>query len=459
MVVTRKGFSQVVGNAFAGLGFAPEGPSIYEFPIEMFLPGSDLTPIRENIDKIVYGLTKWQPKNNTKGILDPGTMIKVQGKDYQDALNNLNYLFLKNLWADGLPLYPATAERVNWILTGTDLKPDAAVGEGKVLPRGGIATVKQVAISLAMAGGRPEYLPVLLASVEAMLKPPLRHQHWQPTTASTYPMFVVNGPVAKDIRLNSGYGALGPDPVHPAGATIGRAVRLIQMNLGGAIPGTGTMAIHGGANRYTNIVFAEDEEGLPKTWNALSVDRGYAKGKNVVTAHAVEGTVNINGASATTPEVALTTLNRVASFIRNGSDRYWSYGRNPDYVIGAVLMGRGTAGGLADLGYTKQKVQSFLLENSKIPWTTVQSIGTATQVSDWIKNSKGTLAEGQAWPVTVNAKNIWVIVAGGVQSGHTYWIQGGNGPDAPTDAEIKLPAKWQDLLKQAENDLGPIPAY
>jgi len=67
MLFTREGFTQVVGNAFAGLGFPAEGPTVHEFPIEMFLPGSDLTPIRENIDKIVYGLTKWQPKIKTKG--------------------------------------------------------------------------------------------------------------------------------------------------------------------------------------------------------------------------------------------------------------------------------------------------------------------------------------------------------------------------------------------------------
>ena len=459
MVVTRKGFSQVVANAYAGFGFPPEAPSIYEFPLEMFLPGSDLTPIKENIDKIVYGLTKWDPKTKQKGVIEPGVNIKVAGKNYRDAEDNMNKLFIKNLWADGLPLLPATEERVEWILTGTGLSPSAVVGEGKVLPRGGIATVKQLAISLAMAGGRPEYMPVLIAAIEAILKPPLRHQHWQPTTASTYPAFIVDGPVAKQIRLNSGYGCLGPDPQHPAGATIGRAVRLIQMNLGGALPGIGTMAIYGGANRYTNIVFAEDEAGLPQGWKPLSVERGYAPGKNVVTVHAVEGTINIDGASTTTPEVASTTLSRLAGFISVPSDRYWSYGRQPDYPIGIALIGRGTAKGLADLGWTKEKVKSFLWENTKIPWSMVQKMGTPSDVEQWIKDSKGTLVRGEPWPVTVDPKNFMIVVAGGEQSGHTYWIQGGNGPIAATDAEIKLPTNWNNLLKQAEADLGPASAF
>jgi hypothetical protein len=459
MVFTRKGFSQVVANAYAGFGFPPEAPSIYEFPLELFLPGSDLTPIKENIDKIVYGLTKWNPKVKQKGIVEPGANITVQGRDYQEAVQNLNYLFLRNLWSDGLPLMPANEERVKWMLTGTDLSPATVVGEGKVLPRGGIATVKQLAISLAMAGGRPEYMPILIAAVEAMLKPPLRHQHWQPTTASTYPIIIVNGPVAKQIRLNSGYGCLGPDPVHPAGATIGRAVRLIQMNLGGAIPGIGTMAIHGGANRYTNIVFAEDEEGLPQGWKSLSVERSFAPGKNVVTVHAVEGTVNINGASTTTDEVAAAALNRLAGFIGVPSDRYWSYGRQPDYPVGIALFGRASAKGLADLGWSKEKVKAYLWENAKIPWSMVQKMGTPGQVEQWLKDSKGAYVKGQPWPITLDPKNIMIVVAGGEQSGHMYWIQGGNGPVAATNAEIKLPDRWNDLLKKAEGDIGPAPAF
>jgi len=388
MVFTRKGFSQVVSNAYAGFGFAPESPTIYEFPLELFLPGSDLTPIKENIDKIVYGLTKWQPKTAKKGVIEPGQNIKVQGKDYEEAVQNMNYLFLRNLWADGLPLTPATEERVKWILTGTDLPPSAVVGEGKVLPRGGIATVNQLAISLAMAGGRPEYLPVLIAGIEAMLKPPLRHQHWQPTTASTYPAFVVNGPIAKQIRLNSGYGCMGPDPVHPAGGTIGRAVRLIQMNLGGVLPGIGTMAIHGGANRYTNIIFAEDEEGLPPGWKPLSVERGYAPGKNVITVAAVEGTVNVEGASTTTEEVALATLFKLAGYMAVPSTRYWSYGRQPDYPVGIALMGRASAKGLSDLGWSKEKVRAYLWENSKIPWSSVEKMGTSDQLAQWLMTAR-----------------------------------------------------------------------
>ncbi len=85
-------------------------------------------------------------------------------------------------------------------------------------------------------------------------------QSWNATTGSYYPAVIVNGPIAKQIRLNSGYGCHGSRSSVPGRWSIGRAIRFILMNLGGAIPGIGTMAIYGGPARYTNAVFAEDED-------------------------------------------------------------------------------------------------------------------------------------------------------------------------------------------------------
>lgn len=274
-MVVRTGFTQVVGNAFAGLGFPAEAPIVYEFPMEMFLPDSDLTPIKEHITKIVDALITWQPKVKTKGVFHP-PMVNIQGNDYQEAITTMNNLFLKYLWSDGLPLLPATEDRVAWILTGTDLPRDTVIG--KITPRGGIATVQDLAVSLAMSGGRPEYLPVLIATVEAISQPEWGLERMNATTSSIYPAVIVNGPIARQIRLNASYGCLGPDPLHPSGGPIGRALRLILQNMGGALPGSGTMAIYG-AMRYTNAVFAEDEAGLPSGWKPLSVKRGFAPGE------------------------------------------------------------------------------------------------------------------------------------------------------------------------------------
>jgi hypothetical protein len=462
MMITRQGFSQIVGNAFAGFGFPAEAPTIYEFPMEMFLADSDLTPINENIDKIIYGLTEWEPEVKETGLYTP-SKVKVEGRDYQEALDAMHHLFLRNMWGDGLSLSPATEEKVDWILTGTDLPRDAIVGEGegKVLPRGGIATVEAIAVALAMAGGRPEYLQVLIAAVEAMLKPRMRMFHWMSTTASTYPVVIVNGPMAKQIRLNSGYGCLGPDPNRSAGGSIGRALRLIQMNLGGAIAGIGTMALFGAGDRYTNIVFAEDEDGIPPTWKPLSLERGYPVASNVATMYVVEGTVNVHIGGAGVPsdeETAHRVLRQLAGFMGVPSTRYYAYTRQPDYLVGIVLFARGTIEGLANLGWSKEMVQTFLWENSKLPWSVVERTRTPAQIDKDIEGREELFVKGQPWPITPDPKNIMIAVAGGAQSGHFYWMQGANGPEAATDAEIKLPANWDELLKQAEEDLGPLPA-
>jgi hypothetical protein len=417
MVVTRSGFTQVVANAFGGMGFAPEAPSIYEFPIEMFLVGSDLTPLNENIDKIVYGLTKWEPKTKAKGVYHVGEMVKITGKDYAEALTNMNLLFLKNLWGDGLPILPATVERVNWILTGTDLPRDTVVGT--VNPKGGVASVETIAVSLAMAGGRPEYLPVLIAAIEAFTQPEWKLYDVNATTQSNYPAVIVNGPIATQIRLCSGYGTMGPDPARPAVGPIGRALRLIQQNLGGAVPGIGTMGIYG-AGRFTNIVLAEDEDGLPAGWKPLSVERGFAPGTNVVTVVPVEGANNVDVESSTAED-----LLRFVPWLK-ARQTFSKSKVGPNFSPGIVAIGRTMAQTLANDGYTKEKVRTVLWEASQI---------------------------------SPSAEQIIFVVAGGAQSQHGYWMQTSGKQQTVVSKEIKLPAKakWDALLKQAEADLGPLP--
>ena len=231
VTVTREDFVDVVRNAASGLGL-PADLSMVTFPIDLFIPDADLTPLSARRQEIYDGLTSWTPelRNDTES-----ATLSVEGRDYEDILFKANNLFILNRWGDGLPLWPASQQRVDWILRGTDLPRDHLLG--RFPPRGAYATVEACAIALAMTGGRPEYLSVLIASVEALLDPKARIDQMQATSGATFPVIIVNGPIAKQIRLNSGFGCLGPDPQHPAGASIGRALRQMQQNLGGAQPG------------------------------------------------------------------------------------------------------------------------------------------------------------------------------------------------------------------------------
>lgn len=445
-VITRSGFTPVVANALGGMGFPVEAPIVHEFPVTMMLPGGDQTPLREDIDKVIYGITKWEPETKEKGTFTP-PKFTVEGKDYEEAVANTNYLFYKNLWSDGLPLLPPTEERVDWILTGTDLARDKELG--KILPRGGISTVESLAVCLAMAGGRPEYLPVLIAAVEAMLDPVSSHQDMNATTCSGAPAVIVNGPIRKQIRVNAGYGCLGPSSEHPAGAAIGRALRSILVAMGGGIPGRGSMAIYGGGFRYTNIIFAEDEEGLPKDWEPISVERGFPKGSNVVTVLAgVASQINLNGVRCGTEETAIKTMNSIGGSMKQAGN--WDYVGPP----GILLLARYAVQPLSDLGYTKKKVQEELWERSKVP---VVDLGNYNKSQ--VKQAPELTGDIDPVPITSKPENIMIVCCGGEQSGHGEWMQVGHDPEAFVSREIKLPAKakWDKLLEEAEEDLGPIP--
>ncbi|MBI2907328.1 MAG: hypothetical protein HYX92_06720 [Chloroflexi bacterium] len=409
---------------------------MFEFPTRMFLPGSDLTPLKENIDKLIYGLTRWEPENKA---VRTSPRTRVTGKNYQEALARMDAVFLRNSWTDGLPIRPPTQEMVDWMLEGTDLPRDRFVA--KILPRGGVATVELIAVNLAMAGGRPEHLPILIAAVEAIADPRFHHERMNSTTCSGYPAVIVNGPAAKQVGINSGYGCLGPDPSHPAGGIIGRALRLLFLTAGGAVPGSGSMAIFGGPARYTNIVFAEDEDGSP--WKPLHVERGFPKQSNVVTVLAIGGTNNVNGVRTTTPEAALKSLIAIAAYMRQAGNWAQAY-----QIPGVLLLGRNAAGPLAELGWTKERIKEFLWEHSKVPMN---------DLGNYVQELPPGLPD--PCPITSKPENFMIVVAGGDQSGHGYWMQTGySGNYVPISKEIKLPANWDELVGQAEKDLVAIPA-
>ncbi len=450
-MITRAGFNLVVDNAFASLGFSAEAAK-HVYPTAMFLPGGDLAPIAQSIDGVVQGLTRWLPAGAKRRLHIPAP-VTIEGSDAFDAAERFNALFLRNLWSDGLPLVPPTAERVTTMLAGTDLQPEHRLS--RMLPRGGVVTVEIVAVAAAMAGCRPEYLPVVLAAVEAILDPAVYHQHMNSTTGNAHPAVIVNGPIARQIRINSGYGCLAPSSVYPAGASIGRAIRLVLMNVGGALPGSGSMAIHGGPGRYTGLVFAEDEAGLPAGWRPLSAERGFEPGSNAVTVLATSGGAEVwEGAALNEPE-AMHTLYDFAGSMAVPYGGYFAATYNDNGAPGIVLMARNTARGFAGLGWSKDRIRQWLWDHSKLP----DSPWLRKILAQWSRQSMPVKDCIQyPMPITPAPRNILIAVAGGEQSGHSYWLQVHGGTFGPASRGIRLPRDWAKLLADAEQDLGPLPA-
>ena len=158
-------------------------------------------------------------------------------------------------------------------------------------------TVEKVAINAVMAGCKPEYMPVVLAALEAALEPEATMHGLLCTTCFSGPIIVVNGPIARAIGMNSGINCLGQG--NRANATIGRALQLIIRNVGGGRPGELDRAVLGGPGKYT-FCFAEDES--DPTWMPLSVARGIAPGKNAVTLFQGDGIQGFIDQRSRTPE-------------------------------------------------------------------------------------------------------------------------------------------------------------
>ena len=198
-------------------------------------------------------------------------------------------------WSDGLPLVPPTEERVLRMLSGTSRDPREVIG---LVPSDlAEATVEKIAINAVMAGCKPEYLPVVLAAVEAVLEEPFAMHGVLATTMYVGPVVVVNGPIRRQIGMNARGNALGQG--NRANATIGRAVQLVIRNIGGGRPQEVDRATLGNPGKYT-YCFAEDEEG--SCWEPLSVERGIAAGKSAVTVFAGYGLQGVVDQKSRDPE-------------------------------------------------------------------------------------------------------------------------------------------------------------
>ena len=420
------------------------------FPMPIFLPESDIAPVAERKQEFYEGLTRWKLESG-EPVAERGRMITLEAPDYEQALARFNHLAISNLWGDGLPLWLPTPQRVQWILRGA--AAPASLVLGKMPPRGGIVTVQACAIALAMAGGRPEYLPVLLAAVEAFLDPSTNSDQLQAASGSAFPVVIVNGPIRRQIRLNSGFGCLGPDPQRPAGASIGRALRLMQQNLGGALPGTGAMANYGGM-RYTNAVFAEDEEGLPPRWIPHGTERhGFEPGTNSISLAFASGATNIRRRSAkkeTAEEDALQGMHRMADFLRTPNLHCipgWT-----DGTPGVLMIPNIVAQRMAELGWTQRSIREFLWEHSKIPMAWLQRSGSVS----WIEVDSNPATHASLaldpWPIAARPENLILTVAGGGHPTNSYWLQGYS--PAVIGRKIALPPDYDQLLVEADRDLG-----
>lgn len=269
----------------------------------------------------------------------------------------VNRLFQERGWSDGLPIIPPTAERVREMLAYCDRTWDQPMA--KVAPRYGEATPIRLAVNAVMAGCEPEYFPVIVAAFEAMCDAAFNLYAIQATTHLCAPLVIVNGPVARELDINAGINAFGPGK--QANSTIGRAIRLALMNIGGGVPGAGDMATFGAPSKFSYCV-AENEADSP--WSPLSVERGYALGTSTVTVVGAEPLHNVNDHASNS---ATGILRMIAGTMKTtGNNDIYNY-QEGTYPQPLVVFGPEHAKTVAEGGYDKDSVRQYLFEHARVP--------------------------------------------------------------------------------------------
>jgi hypothetical protein len=249
-------------------------------------------------------------------------------------------------WSDGLPVVPPTPERVAAMLDGTTRAADEVVA---VVPPDLVdCTVEKVATNAVLAGCKPEYLPVVLACVEAACTDEFNMHGLLATTYFSGPVIVVNGPVTKLIGMNSGVNVLGQG--NRANSSIGRALQLVVRNVGGGRPGGVDRATLGNPGKLS-FCFPEDENGSP--WEPLHVERGFAPDDSTVTLFPGEGPRGVVDQLSRTPESLARSF---ALCLRSVA--------HPKLVLGfdaMLIVSPEHASRFRDAGWTKQRLREELM--------------------------------------------------------------------------------------------------
>ena len=315
-----------------------------------------------------------------------------------DALAAIEYCF-EHGWTDGLPVIPPTKDAVAAAIAASGRPADQVIAT--IPPREGTATVEKIAINAVLAGCRPEYLPVIVAAVEAMADPVFNLNAVQACTDAAAPLIIVNGPIAREVGINSAGNALGQGC--RANATIGRAIRLILMNLGGGYPHETDMSTLGQPGKYT-YCFAENEAASP--WEPLQVERGFRPDQSTVTVFPADAPTAIGDLISSTPEGLLHSVADTLCVLGNLT---LYYGGETFLVVGPEHVSI-----FGDAGWSKAQVRQYLFEHARKPLSVVKHAGHHTMVPhhywpDWLDLDD---PDG-AVPLFRSPDDLVIVVAGG----------------------------------------------
>jgi hypothetical protein len=326
--------------------------------------------------------------------------LDIEG-DEHDALERFH------AWGftDGLPIVIPTRERVDRMCAGA--RHYALESLGNLAPRDGAATIRKIAVNAVMAGCLPEHMPVLEAAITAVQAPEFNLIGMQTTTHPCALLAIVQGPVVARLQMNARHGCMGPG--NRANASIGRALRLILQNVGGAIPGTTDKATQGSPAK-TGFCFAENEAESP--WLPLRTTLGFGHEDSCVTVAAAEGPHNVNDHGSSDGESILNTIAQTMATV----------GNNNLYVGGDhfIVFGPEHAQAVARSGFSREDVQHYLYEHARVAVDRV-SPQKLEELTSWGGYANQLAAWGGRIPLARGVELLRVLVAGGAGK-HSCWI-------------------------------------
>ena len=327
----------------------------------------------------------------------------AQRIEVPEDLEAFNALCDERRWSDGLPLVPPTPGRVERMIDATRRRPQDVVAS--VAPGFGTATVEAIAVNAVMAGCRPEYLPVVIAAVEAAAEKSFNLQGIQATTNPVAPWIIVNGPIVSRLGINAGMNCMGQGT--RANATIGCALRLILQNIGGAMPGEMDRATHGQPGKHT-FCCAENEAQNP--WEPLHVERGFELEQSTVTVVGAAGTHNLNSHAKEADDL----LKVIADSLCFPTSNDYHFGGEPWIVISpehSEIMKRA--------GLAKADVKRRL-------WVQSKMVANRYAAKDYARAQHtrrpelGEIGPDTLVPISARPDEIGIVVAGGPGTHSVY---------------------------------------
>jgi hypothetical protein len=347
----------------------------------------------------------------------------------RDAFDEINDLFYKRGWTDGLPIVPPTEERVKEMLKGADLNHDFVIGI--VDPMGGQATIEKIAVNAVMAGCRPAYMPILVAAVEAVTDPAFSLRGMATTTNPNAPMLIISGPITEQLDINYDTNALGRG--WQANASIGRAINLIIQNIGGSWPGVNDMSSLGQPGEFA-MCLAENEQANP--WGPLHVDLDVSyRTANIVTVIGAEGTHNIMGIGHSSEGYLKLVADALAGM-------EWA-----SRSTMLLIIAQDTAEMLDREGWTKETIKQFIYENARIPYPKYKErfidtgMASMFRVPPWVFE----IDDPEAMIPTPFIDQFLITVTGGTGEKSMLipvWSKA-------VSKGIRLPWNWEELIQEA----------